>query len=431
MVNDDQFLSKAKKLIETKLGWGDSAGWTNQDFIELSKKIQEEIEVSLSHVTLKRIWGKIKYDSLPNTYTLGILSQFLGYKDWRDFKVKNGDDPITIGSNKSASEISTQHKIIPGARTKPALLRAILVGAILIVIAVFISFFITGRKIKTKPGDYTFSIKKVLKKGVPNSVIFDYDATHAATDSVIIQQSWDTTLRKTVSKDDHQHTLIYYLPGFFKPKLVVDDQVVKEQNLLIESDGWVTAIKASPMPVYFKKEDVIANGKMALSPDKIKAANISFLPQAPLLYYCNVQDFGEIYADNFVFETSLRNDYREGSSVCQMTNIYLLCEGTAVGIPLCAKGCESDIDFFFTDFKVSGKQKDLSCFGVDFNKLVKVKVESINGIANIFLNDTFAYKVDRDIIKSKIIGIDFAFRGTGTVGYVKLSNSSVSFKSGF
>ena len=52
-----------------------------------------------------------------------------------------------------------------------------------------------------------------------------------------------------------------------------------------------------------------------------------------------------------------------------------LCEGTAVGIPLCAKGCESSIDFFFTDFKVSGKQRDLFCFGVNFNEFVKVKVD--------------------------------------------------------
>lgn len=164
------------------------------------------------------------------------------------------------------------------------------------------------------PKDYSFSSKEVLKMGLPNSVIFNYYATRAPSDSVIIQQSWDITRRTMVSKDQHQHTLIYYFPGFFKPKLVVDNQVVKEHNLLIKSDGWLTAIQASPMPVYFKKEDVIANGKMALSIDKIKVQNVSVTPQAPLLSYSNVQDFGEIYSDNFIFETSLRNDYRFGMS---------------------------------------------------------------------------------------------------------------------
>lgn len=62
---------------------------------------------------------------------------------------------------------------------------------------------------------------------------------------------------------------------------------------------------------------------------------------------------------------------------------------------------------------------------------MNVKVESINGKAKIFLNDKFCYEVDHDISKSKIIGIDFVFQGTGTVDYVKLSNKEVSFEDEF
>jgi hypothetical protein len=431
MFSDELLLSKAKKLIEAKLGWGDSIDWTNQDFLELSKKIQKEIEISVSHVTLKRIWGKVKYDSLPNTYTLSTLAQFLGYENWRDFKIKNGKD-ITIQHLESETPgTANQNKLVTAPKQNTKLLRPLLFAAVLLILVICIALFIPRPKKKINPEDYSFASKEVLTMGLPNSVIFDYDASKAPFDSVIIQQSWDTTLRATVSKDQHQHTLIYYFPGFFKPKLVVGNKVVKEHDLLIKSDGWLTAVEASPVPVYFKKNDVITSGKMSLTLDKIKAQNIFLTPQAPMVSYINVQDFGEIYSDNFVFETSLRNDYREGASVCQMTNIYLLCEGTAVGIPLCAKGCESSIDFFFTDFKVSGKQRDLSCFGVNFNNLVKVKIESTGGKATIFLNDKFCYEVDNDISKSKIIGIDFVFQGTGTVDYVKLSNKKVFFNEEF
>jgi hypothetical protein len=271
----------------------------------------------------------------------------------------------------------------------------------------------------------------VVNKGVPNSVIFDYNAAKAPTDSVIIQQSWDTTLRTTVSKNEHQHTLLYFFPGFFKPKLIVNNQIVKEHNLLIPSDGWLTAVETSPVPVYFKKEDAIANGKLSLSLDKIKSQNINLTPQAPMVVYSNVKDFGEIYSDDFVFEASLKNDYREGSSACQTTNIYLLCEGTAIGIPLCAKGCISGISLMFAGFNVSGKDQDLSSFGVDFNEFVKVRIESANGKAKIFLNDKPAYEVDHDISKAKIVGIDFIFQGAGTVDYVKLSNGKTSYEDEF
>jgi len=432
MPNDDELLSIAKKKIEARLGWGNSTDWVNHDFLDLSKKIQGEIGIPISHVTLKRIWGKVKYDSLPNTFTLNILAQFVGYENWRDFKVKNEDSFIIPQMSVPPLPDTGQKKNKSTAKENQKSLKVVISAAILIGVAVCVSLFIIykGEK-KAHPTDYSFSIKKVLKKGLPNSVIFDYDASRAPSDSVIIQQSWDTALRTVVSKNQHQRTLIYYMPGFFKPKLVVNEQIVKEQDLLIQSDGWLTAVQAWPMPIYFRKEDVLANGKMSLSVDKIKAQNISLSPQAPLLFYFNVQDFGEIYSDNFVFETSLKNDYREGSSICQMTTIYLLCEGTAVGIPLCTKGCESAINFFFNDFKVSGKQQDLSSFGVDFNEFVKLRVESAKGKANIFLNDKLCYEVTSDITKSKIIGIAFAFRGTGTVNYVKLSNEEVSFEDRF
>lgn len=431
MLTDELLLTKAKKLVEAKLGWGDSTDWSNQDFLALSKKIQEEINVSVSHVTLKRIWGKVKYDSLPNTYTLSTLVQFIGYENWRDFKVKNGNDDIMPVASTEPAETANQNKSLEGPGKNSRSLKTILVVVILIGLAACAVLFISTAKKKVDPADYSFSSKVVVNKGVPNSVIFDYDAAKAPTDSVIIQQSWDTTLRTTVSKNEHQHTLLYFFPGFFKPKLIVNNQIVKEHNLLIKSDGWLTAVETSPVPVYFKKEDAIANGKLSLSIDKIKAQNINLTPQAPLVVYSNVKDFGEIYSDDFVFETSLKNDYREGSSACQTTNIYLLCEGTAIGIPLCAKGCISGVDLMFAGFFVSGKQQDLSSFGVDFNDFVKVRIESTNGKAKIYLNDKFVYEVDHDISKAKIVGIDFIFQGAGTVEYVKLMNGKINYEDEF
>jgi len=425
MVTEEVLLSKTKKLIETKLGWGDSRDWTNQDFLALSKRIQDEIQVPVSHVTLKRIWGKVKYDSLPNTFTLSTLVQFIGYENWRDFKVKNGSN-TTNGSTETDAKI----QVTSSANPRVFKTKVLIFTALTVAVGSFI-WFIAGKERQINFEDYSFSVKKTLTKGVPNSVIFDYEATQAPTDSVIIQQSWDIKRRTKVSKDQHQRTLIYYFPGYFEAKLVVEDKIVKEHGILIESDGWVAAIDASPMPVYFKREDIMANGKMGLSIDKIQSQNISLVPQAPFINYLNVQDFGAIYSDNFVFETLVRNDYKEGSSVCQKTNIYLLCEGTAIGIPLCTMGCVSDMLFFFTGFSAPGKQVDLSAFGVDFNNFIQVKIEASNGNAKVFLNGKLSFEVDHDIIKSKIIGIDYVFQGTGSVDYVKLSNQKVIFEDTF
>jgi hypothetical protein len=76
----------------------------------------------------------------------------------------------------------------------------------------------------------------------------------------------------------------------------------------------------------------------------------------------------------------------------------------------------------FAGFNVSGKQQDLSSFGVDFNEFVEGRIESVNGKAKIFLNNKPAYEIDHDISKAKIVGIDFIFQGAGSVDYVILTN---------
>lgn len=91
-VGDIQHLIRQlKQRFEEKTGWGDSDLWNNQDFLELSLMICEQTGASLSHVTLKRIWGKVRYESLPHTNTLNTLARFLGYRNWREFRVKNAE----------------------------------------------------------------------------------------------------------------------------------------------------------------------------------------------------------------------------------------------------------------------------------------------------------------------------------------------------
>jgi hypothetical protein len=109
-----------------------------------------------------------------------------------------------------------------------------------------------------------------------------------------------------VSKNDRQHTSIYYFPEYYRAKLIVGNQIVKEHHLFIMSDGWLTAVNTEPVPVYFKKEDALVDGKMALSVEKIKSQNIKLQPDVRTTLYANVRDFGEIYTDRFTFETSLR-----------------------------------------------------------------------------------------------------------------------------
>ena len=471
MQTDETLIRQVKKLFEEKTGWGDSENWTNQDFLQLSELIRDQTGVTLSHVTLKRVWGKVKYDSLPNTHTLNTLAQFLEYGNWRDFAVQhhvlpqpaeapttspnNGTtattpnpttntDPAAAApsfnsqtpfaeSNATKDPNTTPNPNTPSnptlSRTRHLRKRLWLLTPLAVILLVLL--YLRGQQPLPQPHDYAFSSKKAVTSGLPNSVVFDYDASRSPDDSVVIQQSWDTTRRVKVSKSDHQHTSVYYYPDFYHATLQVHNHVVKTHNLLIQSNGWLPLVEQDPVPVYFKKEEAIHNGKMSITADQIKQKNIPLQPSPPTVMFTNVRDFGEIYTDHFVFETSLKNDYAEGSSICQLSRIYLLCEGTAIWIPLCSKGCISTVDLFFTYFYTSGKREDLSNFGVNFNDYVKLRIESDSGQAKILINDKLAYTVKRHIIRSKIIGIMYRFQGTGSLDYVSLSNDKVSYRENF
>ena len=86
---DQCLIRQLKRLYEEKTGWGDSDLWDNQDFLELSEMIFDQTGIALSHVTLKRIWGRVRYESLPRTNTLNTIVKFLGYWNWREFRVRN------------------------------------------------------------------------------------------------------------------------------------------------------------------------------------------------------------------------------------------------------------------------------------------------------------------------------------------------------
>ena len=415
---EESLKENCKSLIEGKLGWGGSENWSNQDFDQLSDKIYEVTGITLSQTTLKRIWGKVKYESAPAVTTLNTLAQFLGFEHWRDFRQKQ----ISCSLIAEIPEKISEKQTLPAGK-KSFLYLPIAIGLTIIVFASW-SFFSSKssvKKIEMPAGSYQFSSKKIVSSGVPNSVVFEYDATTSAVDSIFIQQSWDNHLRARVSKNQHLHTSIYYYPGFFNARLLVGDKIVKQHDVFIQTVGWLSLVEQEPVPIYFKKDENFENGKLEIPVTKLKSQNVEMKPVTPFVYYANIREFGDLKSDNFILETSVRNNFNEGSGICQKSEIRLLCEGSMVSIPLSAKGCISENNLFCLNHFIKGNENDLSGFGVDFKQFVKVRLEVSNSKAKFFIDDKLVYQMDGISMKSKIIGIVYRFQGTGSVDWVKLS----------
>ncbi|HEY0651682.1 MAG TPA: hypothetical protein VGD65_01095 [Chryseosolibacter sp.] len=416
---EDLLLQECKNQIERKIGWENSESWTNHDFQTLSDRIQQETGVNLSIATLKRIWGKVKYDSKPTITTLNTLAKFLGHEGWRAFRQANSGQRT---NEKTMVEPTVDPPPSVPSRRKH-FVRSGLIGTALCSVIVLFLIYGFNRNATPETKSYKLTSKKVVSEGVPNSVVFDYDASESTSDSIFIQQSWDERLRTQVSKDQHQHTSIYYTPGFFQAKLVVDKQIVREHNLMITSKGWLALVKLEgPVPVYFKDEDFRKGEMLSLSASTVQSKNIPFQPEPPVVSFYNVKDFGGIHTNDFKFEARVRNDYAEGAGACQFSQILLLTEGNVIVVPLSIKGCVSDIGLFFNSKGVNGKTADLSAFGADLSQWVNVKIEVKNQKGQIYINENLAYESPWNS-SEKIVGMIFRFQGAGSIDHVRLAST--------
>lgn len=395
MANDTIHTHDLKKLqeeIENHLEWGSSSGWHSSMFTELSEKIFSKCKIMLSTTTLKRFFGVVNYEGVPSISTLDTLSQFIGHENWRSFKYSNPAKRKSFNSN------------IPRKS--------------LYVTAGFFIALITIVLISNMPSDdlkiydsITFS-SRALTNSYPNSVVFDFDLNNITTDSIHIQQYWDVTKTVVINKEQTQATGIYYFPGYFRAKLMIDGKAVKEHDLFLRSNGWLGTIEYDPVPTYFdpiSSKDAILSYPIELTQE----IESSKEPLTSVFQY--VDDLGNISGDNFSLTASIRTTFNKSWGICQYSRVYILGTSGAMIIPFSKMGCSSDNFLMLNDVSKRGKENDLSAFSADLSSFTDVKIVVIDRMATISINGSEVYKTSYEKSMGNLVGLRFKFLGLGEV----------------
>jgi hypothetical protein len=283
-----------------------------------------------------------------------------------------------------------------------------------------------------KPGDFAFTSRPV-SDGIPNSVVFEFDATAAKNGAKIeIQQDWDRNKRLVIDKHDSVATSIYYHPGFFKSKLVVDDTIVREEDVFITTNDWLGMIERDSVPLYLKKEEIYTDGLLSIDYETVTSYNLDARTSTVTVSLYQVRDFGALYTDDFEMSTTIRNNFDEGMSACQNVRVFILYDGGAIGIPLAKKGCSSDLTLMTFEEFVDGKKNDLSGFGVDFSDYVDLRCVSKNQNLDILISGKSVYQMNVPKPALKIKGITIHFEGAGSVKKVEFKkNDEIVYVSDF
>ena len=396
--------------IESRLSWGSSDRWSNQDFELLSDEIYNKTTVKLSITTLKRIWGKVEYHSSPSTSTLNVLAQYLDYRHWRDYqnktKLADSEEEKVLHSNKLLSKFQFGQKAIV---------------ALIVVLALSSLFFLIDRRqVYYKPEEVVFKSRKVAS-GLPNTVVFDYDVSKVVADSFYIQQSWDVRRRVRISPLDSQHTSFYYYPGYFHAKLIANDQIIKQHEVYVKSDGWVGMIERFPEPIYINELLVQEDGALVADLHSYKGGQEHYQDGSFWIDYYFVEELGGVDANNFVYECRIKNNSEYGS-VCSESRISIMCSAGRFNIPLCQPGCVGNINLSLGDRYISGTVQDLSALGCDLNNWIDFRLRVSNKKCEIHIDNELVLEEEYTADLGKIAGFKFKFNGVGAVDYLSLKN---------
>ncbi|AEE48018.1 hypothetical protein [Haliscomenobacter hydrossis] len=425
-ISEKHDLASYLELLEAKLNWGSSQYWVNYDFEKLSQEIEHKTGVTLSVTTLKRIWGKVKYPHAPTLTTLNTLAQYLDYDDWRAFT-----QALKLrAQNLERSEVAQNAELPLPEKRRTWLKRPWLLLAVLLLLTIFAvspvvpDFF----AFKVDQHQYQFKANKIVAEGVPNTVIFNYDASASPTDSVYIVQTWDMRRKTRVPKDKHAHSAIYYYPGFFRTKLIVGNSIVKTHDLQISSDGWLALVEQEPVPIYFKKEDYLKADGVDIGTTTLKKYNLALLPNPPKIRVFNQGDMGELMNDNFTFETTVKNAFSEGSNACQFVEVLIQCKDDIIIIPLADKACAGDLRIYAAGAPAESKYADLSGFGCDLNEWTTLKVVTKDKKMSFYVNGKKAHSLTFPNTPTGIVGVQYRFNGLGAVKDAKFSHGDFEVK---
>ncbi len=410
-------LAHCLEQIEQQLNWGPSHQWTSKDFNDLSNKIFDKTEIRLSETTLKRVWGKVKYDNLPSTTTLDTLVKFLDYQSWRDFKLAQGSPP-------KEQLVIHKHKLKQ--------------MALLFLGIVFLTYLITHLEFQKRETYKANIVKepkvqidkevvfnhKIISKDYPKTVIFHFDLAGKSSKNRRIQLSWDK--QNVIKIEPHQKTAtgIYYFPGLHHAKLIVDEKVIQEQAVILTSPFWFASLKEKNggFIKYLNHELDSIDGVLKLKDAYAQKLNKEI--PSKFIDYDYLPPFKNMSSDNFTLELNLKNEsYEDNSNICQFSVLTIIGKKGLFYIPFSKDGCVSRLALQISEQIISGSKNDLSFLGLNLNKKQNVRITNQNKVLSIFVNNhllkEFSYA--KDI--GKILGLKLTFEGSGEASTIKLNDA--------
>lgn len=481
----EQFLQKI--IDDWEMKWQDDFGEfvtfdtlkSKNAFLEsLLADIEENLHQQLNGETKRYLFSKdflrrfiFEYGGKEvriQTHSRTAIALYLGYKSWEDFLDKSkeiGNQTVSINYiNVSESLLPTLSKtqliqlnnesFTTFQEIKPRFNKNLLrvLWSFIVLALISTSSYVLFKWWINRPFS-TEELKNVQFKVIktvgqyPQSVRIMYDlGSIRRVQDVEVELGVGKILslrgvNPYISKSDKLRDTIsqtYFYPGVYRLKLIVNNKVIKELNHIVYSHPdkwlawgygvsyekhWVTNI--STIKSYIK--DGVFHFDPKDLPNEIKDNERDFRNTVHML----TQNFG-IRLDSTTFEARMKNPESEGGESCYNISIALQDKdfnGEWLGFT--TVGCTdfATLTVGKTVFRrlapYAGKEYDLHEFGINQDEWTHFKAKTMGDTIEVFINEKSVFKSKFEGSKDfkELVDIRMAFKGTGSIDWVKLSNS--------
>jgi len=423
---DKELVRICLEEVSKKMGYADYHALSQREYEYLCDQIEEKTGILISLSTIKRIFGG-KFERLPQTATLDALTLFIGYKGWQDFKMNKKQEASLTPALEVPEPVARQKIATPVKKTSRIFF--IQATSLLILLGIGTFFFLTSIRQKEtvkqeiSAKDVVFSAKKMVSQGVPNSVVFSYNIDQLAGDSFFIQQSWDPSRKLPIRKYNYTQTDIYYEPGFHKAKLISNDKVLKEVEVLIPTKGWIAYTRTAKdrFPHYLNNA-MVHDGILGITSQHLKENAIN-LEEERYYYYSLYPEVLDVNSDHFTLKARVRVKTVKPTQ-CPVMAVGIYGEHSTFHFPSTIPGCISEINTNFSEKFISGKTSDLSGLGGDVLNWQNIEVRVVNRQITLFMQNKKVLQEQYKEPAGQIRGIGFISNGLCEVDWVELQDSS-------
>ena len=215
---------------------------TPKDFDFLSECILEKYHERISPTTLKRIWGYLSESTTPRKSTLDILSQLVGYDNWKDFCENNPTENNPTENNPTedhsieetpTEEASKEERLIEseGKSQKNRFYTAIFLAVLALLLIGAITYQVVS-KLKDNSSTYTLKVGDTFSSPHEYLKLFGIHATEKLWGQILPRHPnisvWGPNYRHTEwHNEGDKSKMMPTITEYWKPEGVDTNQIVQ------------------------------------------------------------------------------------------------------------------------------------------------------------------------------------------------------------